>query len=316
MKRLFQGWMLFYSLCVSTIVSGQDVRWIDSTAPPQKRAAFYGTIALHGVAATGSWLALYQSWYADYPRQAFQSANDWNDWNQMDKLGHLWTAYSLARLSSSTWKSAGVSTPKADLIGSLSAFGYQSLIEVADGFSANWGFSWSDFVTNLMGVNLYLAQQTAWHQQRLQLKVMAYKPYPYERRLEGRADQLLGRGLLNRLLNDYNVQTYWISANIRAFVPKSRLPAWLGFSLGYGSRLMLGRRENRWLSPTGDPMDRSDIARYRRFFIAPSVDLTTIRTRSRFVRSVFLLLNTLQLPSPALEFSTQGKIRGHLLLLN
>jgi hypothetical protein len=37
---------------------------------------------------TGSFIALNQAWYADYPKQDFHFFNDWKEWQQMDKSGH------------------------------------------------------------------------------------------------------------------------------------------------------------------------------------------------------------------------------------
>ncbi|GAB3939159.1 DUF2279 domain-containing protein [Larkinella terrae] len=288
----------------------------DSIPRLKKSATFYGVLIFHGAATTGSFLSLNRSWYADYPRQSFHFTNDWNDWNKMDKLGHMWTAYSLARLSSASWRWSGLSPTEADLAGTVSALGYQSLIEVADGFSSHWGFSWTDFAANLAGINLYLSQQLMWKNQRVQMKVMAYKPYTYRGELSARAEQLFGNGNINRLLNDYNVQTYWLSANLNTLLSENRLPPWLGISVGYGSRLLLGRNTNQWMSRTGYEIDRSDIPRYHRFFIAPDIDLTRIKTKNRLLRSVFLVLNSFKMPAPTLEISSNGNIQWHFLLLN
>ncbi|RRB02600.1 DUF2279 domain-containing protein [Larkinella rosea] len=316
MRRFASFCCFAVCLFLSARLYGQEPFSTDSTPALKKPETVYSALALHGVAATGSLLSLNRSWYAEYPRQSFRFTNDWNDWNKMDKLGHLWTAYSLTRLSSATWHWGGLSREKADVAGAISALGYQSLIEVADGFSSHWGFSWSDFAANMVGINLYLSQQLLWKNQRIQVKVMAYKPYPYGSELSARAEELFGNRRIDRLLNDYNIQTYWLSTSLNTLFPENRLPPWLGISVGYGSRLMLGRTVNQWVGGTGHEIDRSDIGRYRRFFLSPDIDLTRIKTKNRLLRSVFLFLNTFKMPAPALEISSNGKIQWHFLLLN
>ncbi|PWU03962.1 MAG: hypothetical protein C5B52_02360, partial [Bacteroidetes bacterium] len=44
----------------------------------------------------GSYVALNQAWYADYPKSSFHFFDDWDEWGKMDKLGHMWTAYNVA----------------------------------------------------------------------------------------------------------------------------------------------------------------------------------------------------------------------------
>lgn len=279
-------------------------------------ARTYSVIALHGLATSSSFIVLNRLWYANYPRQVFHITNDWNDWNKMDKMGHMWTAYSLSRLSAASWVWSGMPSPKADLLGVTTALGYQTVIEIADGFSGYWGFSWSDFTANVLGANLYLAQQLAWKQQRIQLKVMAYKPYTYSGAFAPRASELFGKTALSQLVNDYNIQTYWLSTNLGNLLPNRRIPTWLGISVGYGSRLMLGRSQNQWRNQQGQVIDHSEVRRYSRIFLAPDIDLTKIRTRSRFLRTAFLVLNTLKLPAPTLEINAAGKVLFHPIFLN
>jgi hypothetical protein len=58
--------------------------------------------------------------------------------------------------------------------------------------------------------------------------------------------------------------------------------------------------------------DRRDIKRYRQWYLAPDVDLTRIKTNSRFLKTVFTTFNMLKFPVPALELSN-SKLRFHLL---
>lgn len=117
----------------------------------------------HAALWGGSYLALNKAWYADYPRQSFHFFNDNSEWNQMDKSGHVWTAYQMSRLSSELWRWAGLSDHKSAWLGGLSGVAYQSIIEIQDGFSSEWGFSWGDMAANVTGAALYTAQELLWN---------------------------------------------------------------------------------------------------------------------------------------------------------
>lgn len=76
---------------------------------------------------------------------------------------------------------------------------------------------------------------------------------------------------------------------------------------------MLGGTENIWTDESGNTIDRSDLERYRRFFLSVDVDLTKIKTKSKFLRSVFSVVNMVKIPAPALEWDSRGKFVGHWL---
>jgi len=263
----------------------------------------------HAALWTGTFITLNQAWYADYPRQPFHFFNDLPEWQQMDKAGHVWTAYQVSRLSGDIWRWSCLDPKKAVWLGGISGLAYQSVIEILDGFSEKWGFSIWDMAANVAGAGAYVSQQLLWKDQRILFK-FSYFPYAYPPDLQARASELFGTGA-ERILKDYNAQTYWVSVNLGSFMPRSGIPKWLSLSLGYNARLMVGGRENVWIDGTGMTVDRSDVKRYRRFFLSADVDLTKIRTRSKLLRSVFSAVNMIKIPAPALEFNTDGKVRLH-----
>jgi hypothetical protein len=99
-------------------------------------------------------------------------------------------------------------------------------------------------------------------------------------------DNLFGSTLPELLLKDYNAQTYWLSFNLHSFLPQSKLPKWLNVSVGYGAQGLLGGYENVAYDNNGNVVfDRRDIPRYRQWYLAPDVDLTKIKTKSKFIRT-------------------------------
>lgn len=258
---------------------------------------------------TGTFIALNKAWYADYAKEPFHTFNDWPEWQQMDKAGHVWTAYQISRLSGDMWNWTGVEERKAIWLGGVSGVAFQSIIEILDGFSSKWGFSMTDMAANLTGSALYVSQALAWKRQRISVK-FSYFPYQYPQAYHNRVNDLFGTGA-ERILKDYNSQTYWVSANVRDFFPDSGIPRWLNVSLGYNARLMLGGRENKWTDEAGVTYDYTNVERYRRILLSADIDLTRIRTKSPFLKTVFSALNMVKIPAPAIEYNTKGQWKLH-----
>lgn len=259
-----------------------------------------------------SLIALNETWYKDYPKTSFHTINDAGEWLQMDKVGHAWSAYNLSRVSAASWKWAGLSENKSVILGSITGFSYLTVIEILDGHSANWGWSWSDMAANVAGSSLFAAQQLGWKEQRIQFKFSAHRK-TYEPDLEMRADELFGTSLAERILKDYNGQTLWMSFNINSFLRKKNIPPWLNISVGYGAEGMFGGYENIAYDEDGnETFNRTDIKRYRQWFLSPDIDLTKINTRSKFLRTVLAGLNAIKIPAPSLELSN-GKLKGNWL---
>ena len=274
-----------------------------------------------GTYAIGS-AGLYWTWYKDYPSQKFHFFNDLAEWNQVDKAGHIFSAYSQADLCYRGFRWTGVREDQAILYGSLSAALFQSTIEVMDGFSAEWGFSLSDFTANILGISSFAVQQKIWQEQRVRFKFSTF-PKKYNNfqgidgqtyLLEQRAKDLFGSGLLELSLKDYNAQTIWMSVNVPSFFKNSQWPKWLNVSLGYGAENMFGGFNNEWvMNDQAISLESTDIKRYRQFFISLDADLSKIQTSSKFLRTLLDILNTIKLPFSAVEINTTGGIKFHLI---
>ncbi|MEO5998746.1 MAG: DUF2279 domain-containing protein [Chitinophagaceae bacterium] len=292
------------SISKTSLVPGSGLK-----VTPDKKRVFIIT-ATNVSIWTISFIALNKSWYADYPKSSFHFFNDNAEWNQIDKAGHLWTNYHVTRLSSEMWKWTGLPEKKSVILGGISGIAYQSIIEIQDGFSQAWGFSWGDMAANVAGAAAFVSQELAWKEQRVQFK-LSYWPYDYPGDLHTRRNQLFGKSGHERILKDYNSQTYWASVNLAKFFPASSLPRWLNISIGYGSDGMYGGTQNTWTDKTGNSFDRTDIRRMRRFYLSPDVDLTEIKTKSGLLKTVFYVLNMVKFPAPALEVNSVGKVRFH-----
>ena len=52
--------------------------------------------SLQGLGYGASMIGLNKIWYAGYPKNSFHYYNDAGEWLDMDKVGHVYTAYSLS----------------------------------------------------------------------------------------------------------------------------------------------------------------------------------------------------------------------------
>lgn len=261
---------------------------------------------------TGSYMVLNSAWYRDYPREGFHFFDDNTEWNQVDKLGHVWTSYQVSRVANEWWAWTGIDHQRSAALGALTGIGYMSMIEILDGYSTEWGFSWGDMAGNFIGATGFLAQQLAWKEQRLQVR-FSYSAPSYPNDLLSRRDQLFGEGSRERILKDYNGQTYWLSVNPYSFFKSSSIPKWLNVSLGYSAEGMLSGRNNTWRDKDGNLIDRTDIQRTRSYLLSLDLDLTRIRTRNKYIRGLLFALNMIKIPSPTLELNSNGRLKAHAL---
>lgn len=251
-----------------------------------------------------SMTALYAAWYKDYPQSGFHWINDGKEWMQVDKLGHATTAAYIGKFGYEFYRWAGVERKKAIWIGGSMGFMYLTIVEILDGFSEQWGASPGDLIANAAGTGLFIGQQLAWDEQRFLLK-WSYHETEYAKY---RPD-LLGTGFFERMLKDYNGQTYWLSGNIKSFLPKSsRFPSWLNIAAGYGAEGMLGANGNP-KSYNGEPLP--DFPRYRQYYLSLDVDLSRIKTRSNLLSFFFHGFNFLKIPFPTLEYNNQKGLGFH-----
>ena len=269
------------------------------TATALNRSRLNGLIIGGAVVYAGAMTGLYQMWYKDYPQTTFHFYNDNAEWLQLDKGGHMFNAYYIGMIGYESLRWAGVDERKSAIYGGSVGFMFQTVIEILDGFSAEWGASGGDLIANTIGSGTFISQQLIWNEQRIRIKwsvhLTDYAHY--------RPDQL-GSNFPERMIKDYNGQVFWLSGNIRSFMKKeSRFPKWLNVAVGYGGEGMTGGFDN----PTaynGVPLPAFD--RYRKFYVAPDIDLSRIHTRSQILNLLLKGLGIFKFPMPSLEFSKKG----------
>ena len=246
-------------------------------------------------------IGLNHLWYSDFERSKFHVINDNNEWLQMDKMGHVFTSYQVGKFGAQVLNWSGVSKKNQLIYGATLGFGFLSAVEILDGFSEEWGFSWGDIAANASGTGLYIGQELLWKQQRIALKFSFHQTkYALQR------PDKLGEGFLEQVLKDYNGQTYWLSVNLHSFFKASKIPKWLNLAVGYGADGMLTAVKDV------DNELLTSKTRMRQLYLSFDVNLSKIRTKSRFLKSVFDVFNVVKVPFPTLEFNRKGCV-FHLL---
>lgn len=295
-KKICYIAFLFVSVSFSQSTFESFLKPSDSLNPSRRNAVVIAESSLAGLTLIG----LDRLWYADYPRSKYHTLNDNNEWLQMDKLGHVFTSYQLGRVGANVLNWSGVRKKDQLIYGSTLGFTFLTAVEVMDGFSEEWGFSWGDMVANATGTGLYVGQELLWQEQRIVLKYSFHQT-----KYAAQRPDKLGDGFFEEFLKDYNGQTYWLSANVHSFFKDSNFPKWLNVAIGYGGDGML--------SGENETVNNSMISqnRIRQFYLSLDVDLSRIKTNSRFLRTIFDVFNVIKVPFPALEFTDKNGIKLH-----
>lgn len=271
----------------------------------------WGTALAHAGVWSGTFVALNKAWYEGYEKDKFHFYNDNKEWLQMDKWGHIWTANQLSRFSAEAWKWSGMTEKQSIWLGGASGFAFQAIIEIQDAYSKEWGWSWGDMAANTIGSASFVAQQLIWKEERISFK-MSYRSKKWsDPILTQRTHELFGKSTPEKLLKDYNAQTYWVSANIQSFLPEAKVPKWLNLAVGYGANNLLGGYHNQFELKNGSSYNYNHLPRERVFYLSPDIDFTRIQTQKKWLKAIFFTLNMVKIPAPTLSFAQKSGWNWH-----
>ena len=298
MKRILLNsiFILVVSITFSQSKINQFLKPSDTLNTSRRNAVIIAEASL----ASMSLIALDQLWYKDYPRSKFHTVNDNSEWLQVDKFGHAFSAYQLGKFGAHALNWSGVNERDQLIYGATLGFVFLGAVEVFDGFSEEWGFSWGDIAANGVGTGLYIGQELLWHEQRIVMKYSFHQT-----QYASSSSDVLGDGISQEFLKDYNGQTYWLSVNLHSFFKDSKIPKWFNVAFGYGAEGMISENSaeandaNLYIEP------------YRQFYLSLDIDLSRIKTNSHVLRTLFDVFNMIKVPFPALEFNDKNGIIVH-----
>jgi hypothetical protein len=158
-------------------------------------------------------------------------------------------------------------------------------VELLDATQVDWGFSLWDISADLAGSAIYIASQKC--NMGASLKFF-YAPTIYP----DFAPELLGKNTAERIIKDYNGQSYWLSIDI----PHTEF---LTLDIGYSADGLIGGRTN----PPGYNYER-----IRQFYISPGINLEKLPTKKKWLKTILKTLNIIKIPFPAVGISSKGNL--------
>jgi hypothetical protein len=278
-------WLMVTCLVTSYSVQAQERK--DSTFHKKRFIFLMGS---SGSLYTAGMVGLGQLWYKEQMTGRFTFFNDNGEWHYIDKMGHFFTAFHVSDAAVQLLQWSGCDRKKSIWYGGFTGAALMIPIEVFDGFSAEYGASWGDLTANTLGSIAVTAQHLLWDEIRIRPK-FSYHATAFA----ALRPNTLGSSPGERLLKDYNGQTHWLSFNIASLTHSRTIPQWLNISIGYSANEMVYAlpSENR----------AQGYHSYARGFLSLDVELTRIKTKSKFLNTILYGINIIHVPLPALEYN-------------
>ena len=302
-KQILPKLILFF--CFASLMANSQETKIKSDSLHVSRNTIYKAAGYTAAYYTGSLFVLSKTWYKDRKRVPFHFYNDNKGYMQVDKFGHTFGAYIYSYIGYHYLLNSGYTRKEALYFGATLGVILQTPIEIMDGIYEGYGFSLGDMVANTAGSALVFGQELMFHEQ-----IVKYKFSYWESSYSKKANGYLGTTTLNRLLKDYNGQTYWLSMPINRLVSNDKIPSWLSIAVGYGANGMYGEFKN---ISTYKGVDIPKTERYRQYLLSLDIDWTKIKTKSKFLRVILKGMTFVKLPFPAIEYNSKGRFVGYWL---
>ncbi len=275
MKRIFLN-LLIISVCLSTGLSFPQNK-SDTTS---QHKVDYLKLSLVGGITTGAFIWGYAVqnnlwWKGDKSSFHFEWTHDWKYALGEDKFGHFFFPYLVSNIYSQAFEWCGIDTTKSIWYASSFALAYETFVEVRDGFSKQWGFSWGDFTADFLGSSLPVLQHHFPVLRNFNFKISFY---PSDRFKAGS----------NKVIFDDYESTYdWLSINVYNFLPddfRKYYPKFLNLAIGHSV----------------EKLDNNGGGNHR-FYLALDWNLEGLPGDSWFLKLLKKYFNYYHLPSPAIQ---------------
>ncbi len=192
-----------------------------------------------------------------------------------DKFGHFFFPYLIVNIYSQLFNWTGIDYDKSLLYAGALALSYETFVEIRDGYSKQWGFSWGDFSADVLGAAYPVLQNKIPILQNFNFKISFY---PSDRFQEGS----------NRVIFDDYESTYdWLSVNVHNILPdklKNYYPEFINLAIGHSV----------------EKLDNNGGGNHR-FYIAIDWNLEELPGNGWFWNLLKRNFNYYHLPSPAVQ---------------
>lgn len=265
----------------------------------------YKALGLTSAYYASSLFILSKTWYKDRERVPFHFYNDNKGYLQVDKFGHAFGAYVYSYIGFHFLLNSGHKRKDALLYGATLGLVLQTPVEIMDGIYEGYGFSWGDMVANTVGSLLVLGQEVLFKEQLVKYKFSYWKSVYADK-----ANGYLGTNSFDRIFNDYNGHSYWLSCPINKIFPNKITPDWLNIAIGYGANGMYGEFTN--ISEYNGVLIPAT-TRYRQYLLSLDIDWTRIKTSSKFLKILFRGMTFVKLPFSTLEYNSKGEFKAYYI---
>ncbi len=226
----------------------------------------------------------------------FHFAEDYDYAMYIDKVGHFYGTFLTSYVLTHTLIECGFNYNWATSLGTFLGLAYSTYVEILDGFAVDWGFSPTDFYSDLAGALFFLGYSHIKFMQNFTPKFMYIPP---------RWHSSYSRIPSTMFIDDYSAHTFWISVKINNLLPenaKRYFPDWLELSFGYAVRNLCDNYHYTCDPKISNPITNS-VWGNRKFIVALDYDLVKILPDGApFWNWLKQSLNFFKLPSPAIEF--------------
>ena len=237
-----------YSLDTSKFIPWSQYRWADHqmftlTGDPPRRytqvqagpawtyfGVYFGILAaLHYYQEVTFWKA----------SQSFRIRDNFDESLSANYGGHFIGGYFVSYISEQALIASGVSYKLAPIYGAIMGLGYQTYVEVLDGYGTDFSLSPFEVYSQTLGCVYFAASQYLPGLQDFTPKVNYY-PSAW-------MGDLPKSGSLTPI-DDYSAWNFWISTNIKDLTGWGFWPNWLNIAEGYGARNLGDPGERRVVS--------------------------------------------------------------------
>ena len=207
----------------------------------------------------------------------FEFDKDWSYALGADKFGHAIMSYLGTDLYRQALAWTGFENRTALWISSVLVWSYMTYIEIRDGFSIDWGFSWGDMAANTLGIGWRLLEEY-----EPAFKAVTWKASYWP-------SDAWRAGLYSNIIDDYESTYHWASIDPELFMPKGVAdfwPDWLNIALAH----------------TVSGVASYDGSGSHQFVLALDIDTEGFGVTDPFWSSVLRVINYYHIPMPAIRF--------------
>jgi hypothetical protein len=163
-------------------------------------------------------------WKGEKSAFHFDWGHDWNYALGADKAGHFFFPYLVTNIYGQAFSWCGIDTTTSLWLAGGVALTHQTFVEIKDGFSKAWGFSWGDFGANTLGAAYPIMQHHLPPLRNFDFKISFYPSEKFK------------AGAYSAIIDDYESTYHWLSVDVHNLLPRDMrdyYPAWMNIALGH-----------------------------------------------------------------------------------